>query len=522
MLSRPAFHKYLIFRVKIIKQNRERLIPVIECILLCGYQETPLRGSNDFGPINFKTSTHNEGNFWAILKYKTKDIESLKSHLESDTRNKYLSPQIQNEIINICGDILTKKLVDKDNKSQCFSVMADETTNVSVSEQFTICICHLSGTGSNIEINEDFLKFYEISSLTGNDLASAILNWLNSCGVDCDFLFGQGYDGAENMAGRFKGAQTTIRSKHPKVLYVHCTAHSLNLAVSSACNIPSIRNCLGIVEKYYCFFNFPKRNHELLEVINNGDWQPNVLFSFGLPLCKQLQKKNIDLREMISLANISIKVLDNLKENVDHEFKTMFKEAQRLAEMLDFEISVKRLANRQKHRSNSSSSDDPEDYYRVSICIPFIESFIYQLNERFLAHQNIFKGFQCLFDDTNSDHIDFETLLQIWKQKGKCVAVGSDEVITSNALDAIKHCDPIIFPNIFTLLKMLCTLPVSTATPERTFSSLKRVKTYLRNSMKEDCLNGLVLLSYYRNIEITPEEVLDELAKKKRKIDLIL
>eukprot|EP00102_Acyrthosiphon_pisum_P026572 XP_016663782.1 PREDICTED: 52 kDa repressor of the inhibitor of the protein kinase-like [Acyrthosiphon pisum] len=107
--------------------------------------------------------------------------------------------------------------------------------------------------------------------------------------------------------------------------------------------------------------------------------------------------------------------------------------------------------------------------------------------------------------------------LQIWKQKGKCVAVGSDEVITSNALDAIKHCDPIIFPNIFTLLKILCTLPVSTATPERTFSSLKRVKTYLRNCMKEDRLNGLVLLSYYRNIEITPEEVLDELAKKKEK-----
>lgn len=124
----------------------------------------------------FLASTHNEGNFRAILKYKTKDIESLKSHLESDTRNKYLSPQIQNEIINICGDILTKKLVDKVNKSQCFSVMADETTDVSVSEQLTICVRYLSGTGSNIEINEDFLKFYEISSLTGNDLASAILN----------------------------------------------------------------------------------------------------------------------------------------------------------------------------------------------------------------------------------------------------------------------------------------------------------------------------------------------------------
>lgn len=61
--------------------------------------------------------------------------------------------------------------------------------------------------------------------------------------------------------------------------------------------------------------------------------------------------------------------------------------------MSDFEISVKRLINCQKHRSNYLiSSDNPEDYYHVSICIPFIESFIHQLNERFLAHQNIFKG----------------------------------------------------------------------------------------------------------------------------------
>lgn len=99
---------------------------------------------------------------------------------------------------------------------------------------------------------------------------------LNSCVLDCDFLYGQEYDGAANMAGRLKGAQTIIRSIHPKALYVHCAAHSLNLAVSSAYNIQSIKNCLGIIEKYYCFFNFPKRNHELLEVINNGDWEPKV------------------------------------------------------------------------------------------------------------------------------------------------------------------------------------------------------------------------------------------------------
>jgi hypothetical protein len=34
-------------------------------------------------------------------------------------------------------------------------------------------------------------------------------------------------------------------------------------------------------------------------------------------------------------------------------------------------------------------------------------------------------------------------------------------------------------------LKIFCTLPISIATPERMFSNLKRVKTYLTNTMKE-------------------------------------
>lgn len=110
------------------------------------------------------------------MKYKAKDIPFLKTFLESDSRNKYLSPRIQNEVINICNDILLKKLVDKVNASKCFSVLADETTDVSVSEQLTICVRYISGTGNDVQINEEFIKFVEIHSLTGNNLASAILN----------------------------------------------------------------------------------------------------------------------------------------------------------------------------------------------------------------------------------------------------------------------------------------------------------------------------------------------------------
>lgn len=40
--------------------------------------------------------------------------------------------------------------------------------------------------------------------------------------------------------------------------------------------------------------------------------------------------------------------------------------------------------------------------------------------------------------------------------------------------------------------------------------------------MFKDRLNGLTHMAVYRNTPITAEEILDELAKKKRKLDLLI
>ena len=47
-------------------------------------------------------------------------------------------------------------------------------------------------------------------------------------------MHGQGYDGATAMSGRLNGTQAYIREIIPTALYVHCAAHSLNLAVSNS------------------------------------------------------------------------------------------------------------------------------------------------------------------------------------------------------------------------------------------------------------------------------------------------
>ncbi|XP_050057528.1 52 kDa repressor of the inhibitor of the protein kinase-like isoform X2 [Aphis gossypii] len=552
------------------------LIPIIECVMLCGRQGLPLRGHRDSGPICFESELQpyvNEGNFRAILKYKAKDLDSFKEFLESNSRYKYTSSNIQNQIISSCGDLILEKIVKEINTSECFSILADETTDVSLKEQLTLCVRFVTGTEKNVNLREVFLKYIVIHSLTGKDIANSIINGLNSCGIDCCNMVGQGYDGASNMAGHVKGTQKIVSENFPKAIYVHCAAHSLNLAVSAACDIQAIRNCLESdfnpdskslkrlcatrwVERYSAIHDFVELYPCVVSALDKiSEWKDStatdanilaksmdseffvslqvikVLFAYGLPLCKLLQKVELDLKEAVDLAEVTVTSIQCLRDNIEQEFNKMFKEAEKMADVVGVSISIKRQNKINKNRANLCINDiTPEKYYCITIAIPFIDSFIQQLNERFLKHKNILKGFGCLFSKTYADEFDelvqfyLDTDLQIVKAELRLwhTKLEKNNEQPKNALDALRVCNKEIFPNIHRLLKILCTIPVSTATPERTFSCLKRLKTYLRNTMTETRLNGLTMLAIHGDVPLTAEEVLDDLAKKPRKLDFLL
>ncbi|GFQ75629.1 hypothetical protein TNCT_273071 [Trichonephila clavata] len=64
------------------------------------------------------------------------------------------------------------------------------------------------------------------------------------------------------------------------------------------------------------------------------------------------------------------------------------------------------------------------------------------------------------------------------------------------------------------LLKVMATLPVSTASVERSFSTMKRIKTLPRSVMGHDRLSVLAMMSIHWDTVVDLEEVLDRLAKK--------
>ena len=78
----------------------------------------------------------------------------------------------------------------------------------------------------------------------------------------------------------------------------------------------------------------------------------------------------------------------------------------------------------------------------------------------------------------------------------------------------LKMCDAVFFPNIHALLRIACTIPVSSNPCERSNSALRRLHHYTRTSMSENRLTNLAIIHTHRDVEIDYEEAIDVFAKR--------
>ena len=131
------------------------------------------------------------------------------------------------------------------------SIIADETSDVSKHEQFSVIVHFVE----NREIREEFVGFSHVTDFTGQSLADHLENRLQELKLDLQMWVGQGYDGAENMTGKFKGIQIILRNKYPLATHIHCSAHSLNLALRSASKLREIKDAMVVITGVAGFFS---------------------------------------------------------------------------------------------------------------------------------------------------------------------------------------------------------------------------------------------------------------------------
>ena len=68
---------------------------------------------------------------------------------------------------------------------------------------------------------------------------------------------------------------------------------------------------------------------------------------------------------------------------------------------------------------------------------------------------------------------------------------------------AVKLCCKADFPNVHVLLRIACTLPVTSCECERSASSLRRLHTFTRTSMAQERLSSLALIHIHYDTKVT-------------------
>ncbi|XP_060856388.1 52 kDa repressor of the inhibitor of the protein kinase-like [Metopolophium dirhodum] len=165
-----------------------------------------------------------------------------------------------------------------------------------------------------------------------------------------------------------------------------------------------------------------------------------------------------------------------------------------------------------------------QEFYRRTVFIPHLNDIFLSLNERFLSHHEIINFLQFVLPNMIVDKpysnlktaVTFyqndlkgyddiiEAEYQLWQSKWNLV-----ESRPSTAIEALQQCEQLMYPNMYERLKILSIISVSTATAKRSFSTLRILKNYLRNTTSESII-GLALLSIHRDVDITDDMVLDK------------
>ncbi|XP_023735120.1 uncharacterized protein LOC111882994 [Lactuca sativa] len=207
------------------KKNRLRLKAIIYVVRWCAFQAIAFRGHNE------RQDSINKGNFLEILEAICSFNNEMKELFRTAPKHaSYTSPTIQKEILNFISNRVRRMICEEIDGGK-FCLFVDEARDESNREQMSIVLRFVNKDGV---IMERFFGLVHVPDTTSQTLKDKIYFLLTHNNLDFESIRGQGYDGASNMRGHFKGLQALISKDCPSAYYVHCFAHRLQLALMAA------------------------------------------------------------------------------------------------------------------------------------------------------------------------------------------------------------------------------------------------------------------------------------------------
>ncbi|KAH0654153.1 hypothetical protein KY285_032176 [Solanum tuberosum] len=174
-------------------------------------------------------SSLNKGNFLEILSWYAKRCDKIGELVlkKAPKNDQMTSHKIQKDIVIACK-LETIKAIMEDLNGDYFSLLVDESCDISRKEQMAIVLRYVDRKGSVVERFIGIIHVHDTSALC---LKEAIINYLAQHFLSLSFIRGKCYDGASNMQGRLSGLKVLIQQESKSAHAIHCFAHQLQLTL---------------------------------------------------------------------------------------------------------------------------------------------------------------------------------------------------------------------------------------------------------------------------------------------------
>ncbi|XP_059083918.1 uncharacterized protein LOC131881156 [Tigriopus californicus] len=203
-------------------------------------------------------------------------FEELRLHRTKCSRiiDRVLSPSLKEEL-------------KEDMVGARFSVLADESTDISVDKNLCLVVIYFSMKTEKIEVA--YLGLYQVIEATGEALFKVIETALLDMDLQWTNCVGFGSDGASNMVGIHNSVWSRIKEKAPNCTLFKCICHSLALCVKIAFDtLPSnLGYILSEVSSWFSNSTLRRENYKALyDAIGDLDAEEGEITTNLMPFLK--------------------------------------------------------------------------------------------------------------------------------------------------------------------------------------------------------------------------------------------
>ena len=571
-----------------VRQNREMLKTIIEAVLFLSKQELAFRG-HDESSSSLNKGNYREL-LECLSKFDSVFDRRLHGRLSDEERGHLgvftgVSSDIQNDLIECIDGVIQDQINHEIDNCNFLSIQIDEATDISTKAQLSV-IFRFDREG---EIVERFLKFHDVSSdrcaATMSNIVKGILEGYGDSIKNKVIM--QTYDGATVMSGHIAGVQALFRQEYPFAYFFHCAAHRLNLVLcQSASSISPVRVYFANVSAFSSFTSVSSKRKDLLrshgfDIPAPGEtrWYYrsrtiSVIFNKYLSLIEVLEEitENPSSWDDATISQAT-GLLQYLNSFVFCFFTGLFNKILEQSAILynvlqnrstDFSVGVGHISSfenfltflRTEINYNElyestvrlvgpplSRSDKKHNY--LQLYFEVLDNMCSMLRDRFqdlrdfefldLVNPKVFTAWN---NNVPQDHLQllkakYGSLFDMPALQSQLLFMYKDaDFFKENAmklLDYIYSCNlQASLPEVVKLLKLNGAIAVSSASVERSYSCMRRVKSYLRSKMGQERLGSLCRISIHKDILKELEDknqlhnlIIEKFVQKSRRLNFL-